>query len=202
MSINKSTTVTIHSANGEVRTNMGALGAAMVAAGIVSGTNTTVPVDKGKSRRRVVTPAAKPASVEELTQALSALAPSEKPSVIVTAKKGDYSNVTIFVTKEKIPGKESDGEFLTIRRNRLNAETGEHEPDGYNFKFDKSIPYHEGTKNGTPWPTLNAVVDVDGVKAKRWTRYVPESCSAAMLTGLREAFPGATLVIEGKRVKL
>jgi hypothetical protein len=186
--LDKKTQITIHGPQGDVKTS---LGDALKAAGF------------GTTNRRII---AKPASTDELAKQLGALAPASKPSIIVPAKRSTHEAVTIYVTKECIPGDETNTEYLCVVRTRISPETGEITPDEkQNFGFDKSWSYYHGPKTADKKP-----LDQEVWKKKRiqrevpckgtfWCTYVPTNSATQLLEGLRANFPGATLEIEGKR---
>lgn len=197
MSIDKNTPVTFHGPNGNVKTT---LGAALQAAGLVP--NDPVPTKGGKNRRIVTVGG--PASIQDLMKQVSALKPAtEKPSVIVSAKKGEnHTAVTIVITKETIPGDESKTEYLCMSRIRLQS-AGNFTPDNkMNFGFDRSFSFHNGKARGSEWKLKKSVREVEGVKGTFWCRYIPVDDVELLLKGIRENFQGATLVIEGKRSTL
>lgn len=197
--LNKKTEVTIHGPSGDVKTNLGDV---LKAAGL----------DTPKGRRTGSTQSVrKPASTDELAKQVSALAPVTKStelSVIVPVKRTTHENVTIYVTKECVPGDETNTEYLCVVRTRTNPETGEITPDEkQNFGFDKSWCYYHGPRpvGDKPPPLDNEVwkkkhmVRSTPISGKFWCTYVPMSSVKQMLEGLRANFPGATLDIENKR---
>lgn len=187
--LDKKTKITIHGPNGDVKTN---LGDALKAAGFET------------ANRRIIQ---KPASTDELAKQLGALAPAAKPSVIVPAKRNTHESVTIYVTKECIPGDETKTEYLCMVRTRINPDTGEISPDEkQNFGFDKSWCYYHGPKtedkkplDGQVWKKKRVQRTVGGVTGTFWCTYVPTNSATQLLEGIRACFPGATLEIEDKR---
>lgn len=180
------TQVTIGKGSNQVKTNLGDL---MKLTGIVAA------APQQKSRRIVKAPA----SPENLAKMIGALKPAETPSVTVSAKKPvDHSPVTIYISKETIPGDDSKQEYLCLARTRR-QDSGEIIPDNkMNFGFDKSFSYHQGEKLGQKWPSKQQQREVGGVRGKFWVRYVPQEAVATLLQGLRENFAGATLQIDGQ----
>lgn len=184
--LDNTTKVTLHGSNGDVVTSLGDI---LKLAGIL---NVKLPA--------VVS---KPATPASLAKQIGKLQTAEVLSVIAPAKKQkDYSNITIYCTQECIPGDESQTPYLALARTR-SQDTGEILPDEkQNFGFDKSWSYHQGEKLGQKWPLKFVEREVGGVRGKFWVRYVPQSCVTAMLQGLRDNFPGATLCIDGQSNKL
>lgn len=191
------TQCTLKGPNGNIVTT---LGDALAAAGFVpaqASATTTRP-----QRRIVQHPVAAPASPDELLAAFSGLvaAPVAQQSVIVPAKQSKtHSDVTLYVTKELLPGGDGKKEYLCISRTRINTATGEIKADEkQNFGFDKSFSYHQGEAAGEKWPLKKLDREVGGVKGTFWCRYIPLDKLTVMLEGLRKNFSGATMIIEGK----
>lgn len=198
------TQVTLKGPKGNIVTT---LGDALTAAGFVPPASPTAAPTARPQRRIVQTtkPAAqqtKPASSDELLAAFSGIitAPAEQPSVIVPAKQSkSHSDITLYITKELLPGGDNKKEYLCISRTRTNAATGEIKADEkQNFGFDKSFSYHQGEAAGEKWPLKKLDREVGGVKGTFWCRYIPLDKLAVMLEGLRKNFSGATMIIDGK----
>lgn len=195
--IDKNAIVTFDGPNGRVTTT---ISAAFIAAGL----DTSQPPNK---QRRIIQPkivAQVLASTQQLAKQLASLKLDVKPSVIVNAKANKTHNaVTIYVTKELLPGSDDKTEYLCITRTRR-QESGEVTPDDkQNFGFDKSYCFYRGPRTpdksqhpGGEWMLKKVTREVGKIKGVFWSRYVPEDAAAAMLEGLRQNFSGATMVIE------
>lgn len=187
--VDRNTTVLVQGPHGQVSTNLGVL---LQMAGATEG------------KRAAAKSVTKPTSTTDLARQIGKLGAALAPSVIVPAKQGkQHDSVTIYLTKELLPGDTSGQEYLCLTRTRR-QDNGEVTPDDrMNFGFDKSWCFHRGAKGSTTtstgeWKLKKTTRESGGVNGTFWARYIPLEDVSIMLEGLRANFAGATLIIDGK----
>lgn len=182
--------ITVHGPNGPVETTVGDL--------LKMGPALGVPAAPTRKL-------AKPATAPDLTKAIAGLKPTAGAvSSIVEAPKAakTWEGVTITVTKEMVVVKEgepavemlvlckraiADGNTKVNKKKLAKGTVYSH----FNYAFDKGFCYY-ATKGATPPKPAWKWDD------EREVRFIPVSEIETLLSGLRQYYIGATLVIDGK----